>query len=176
MVDPLSSAAAAATDFKSLLKLFPEEKGHPKFGYEVNPERESRCPYIDVFMASVGRTTATTHLRRGRFKPTDTPLYARDAFAKDRGHHVTQEEIADENNFILSKDILNMPMSSMSNHCRLNLNFVYSSYLGSTTKVVKDEITGVSQTLADKATNTPISWWRSWTSSSSSTDASSKDD
>ena len=181
MVDPLTTAATTATQLKSILKLLPEERGRPKFGSEGNPEKESRCPWIEVFMASVGRTTATTELRRGRFKPTDNVLYAREAFQQDRGHAVPQEDIQDENDFTLSKDLLLVPMSTLSSGCRLNLNFTYrrnvittgvhqaasavTSGVSGAVGTVNEGIAGASQTISDAATNTP-SWWGSWRTSS----------
>ena len=52
MVDiGLATAAATANQLQSVLKLLPEEKGRPKFGPTGSPEKESKCPYLEVFMA-----------------------------------------------------------------------------------------------------------------------------
>ena len=174
----LSTLATSAKEVKSLLNLLPEEKGRPKFGTIVDLDKESRCPYIEVFMAchgyrATGLLSDNVELRRGRFKPTDTALDARDAFAKERDRNVKQEYILDENGFILSESLLKMPMKTLSSSCRLNLNFAYSRNIVSGAVVkVKDEIEDAGKSVRDATTNTP-SWWQSWRSSSST--QSSKD-
>ena len=117
----LATAAATANQLKSVLGLLPEEKGRPKFGTRVNPEEESKCPYLEVFMACHGRLdkinvfSDSIELRRGRFKPNDNILDARNAFGDERGKPVSQENVADENGYILSDDVVMSPMSKLSN-------------------------------------------------------------
>ena len=189
----LATAAATASQLKSVLGLIPEEKGRPKFGTQVNPEQESKCPYLEVFMACHGRMdkisviSDNTELRRGRFKANETALDARNAFANERGYQVTQEDIKDENGYILGEDMMKSPMSTLSNGCRLNLNFTYKHNIisGTTRKFVakvgeeikegEEKISSACQTVADVATNTPRSWFQGWKSSSSTETSSSND-
>ena len=162
-----ATAGTTATQLKSLLNLLPEEKGRPKFGYIVDLDKESRCPHIETFMACHGRILSDNiELRRGRFKPNATPLDARAAFGQERGKAVGQEDIQDENGFILPNDLINMPMKTMSSGCRLNLNFVYRyNVISGAVVSAKDEITDAGQTLRNATTNTP-SWWQNLRSSS----------
>ena len=175
----LATAAATANQLKSVLGLIPEEKGRPKFGTAVNPEKESKCPYLEVFMACHGKldkfniVSDSMELRRDRFKPNDTPLDARNKFGQEREKPVSQEDIKDENGFILGNSVLNSPMYNLSNGCRLNLNFTYKHNIVSGAFVkAGEEITSVGESVANVATNTP-SWWKQWGSSSSSTTATS---
>ena len=133
MVDiGLATAAATANQLQSVLKLLPEEKGRPKFGSTVSPENESKCPYLEVFMAchrrmdKINVVSGHVELRRGRFDPNDTILDARAAFVEERGKELSQDCTADENGYILANTLLSKPMSTLSNGCRLNLNFVRS--------------------------------------------------
>ena len=173
----LAAAAATADQLKKVLNLVPEEKGRPKFGYVVDPQKEAKCPYLEVFMACHGRTdtiniiSGSAELRRGRFKPNDTPLDARDGFGEDRGNPVSQEDILDENGYIIENKLLNLPMSTLSNGCRLNLNFVYRRNVLSDAVVKSVEktdeiITDAGQKVRDAATNTQT-WWQGWKSNSS---------
>lgn len=161
MVD-LATAAATASQLKSILKLLPEgEKGRPKFGTCVNPERESNCPYIEVFMASVGRTG--TEYRRGRFSPSDTPLDCKDAFGvESEWGSVGQEDVADENEYVLSKDLLSQPLSTLSVDCKLNLHFVNRSHIAtsavnSAASSVKDTASSIGRAVS------PTNWFRTST-------------
>ena len=150
MVEPLTLAGTTATQVQKLLKLLPEESGKPKFGYAGNPEKEKLCPFIDVFMKSVGRTSATNEYRRERMKPTDTPMDARDAFSKESSWGtVSQEDIADENDFVFSKSMLNEPLYSFSCNCKLNLKFTHRH------SVITDGVSGVGQAVY------PSKWWGS---------------
>ena len=133
MVDVgLATAAATANQLQSVLKLLPEEKGRPKFGSTVDPEKESKCPYLEVFMAchrkmdKINVVSGHIELRRGRFDPNDTVMDARAAFSEERGTKLSQDSTTDENGFVLSNNLLTKPMSTLSNGCRLNLNFVKS--------------------------------------------------
>ena len=172
----LASAAASASQLKSILNLAPEEKGRPKFGSVVDPQKEGKCPYIEVFMAAHVRgekwrniISESTELRRGRFKPTDTPLDARDAFGVERGKPVSQEDIRDENGYILGKELTTLHWSSLSNGCRLNLSFVYRR------DALTDAVVSAESKITDTvnaATNTPKTWFQGWTSSSQSTESS----
>jgi len=172
----LASAAAGASQLKSILNLAPEEKGRPKFGSVVDPEKESKCPYIEVFMAAHVRgekwrniISESTELRRGRFKPTDTPLDARDGFGDARGKPISQEDIRDENGYILEETLTNSPMRTLSNGCRLNLSFVYRR------DALTDAVVSAESKITDTvsaATNTPKTWLRGWTSPSQSTESS----
>ena len=187
----LATAAATASQLKSVLGLIPEEKGRPKFGTQVNPEQESKCPYLEVFMACHGRLdkfnvlSDNMELRRGRFKANDTALDARNAFANERGNQVSQEDIKDENGYILGEDMMKSPMSTLTNGCRLNLNFTYRhniisgttrnfvARVGDEIKEGEEKISNAYETVANVATNTPSSWFQGWKSSSSSTATSS---
>ena len=176
----LASAAAGASQLKSILNLAPEEKGRPKFGSIVDPEKESKCPYIEVFMAAHVRgekwrniISESTELRRGRFKPTDTPLDARDGFGDARGKPISQEDIRDENGYILEETLTNSPMRTLSNGCRLNLSFVYRR--DALTDAVVSAETKITDTVS-AATNTPKNWLRGWTSPSQSTESSNDDE
>lgn len=164
----LATAAATAKELKTLLNLLPEEKGRPKFGFAVEPENEGRCPYIEVFMASQGRKyniTNNMELRRGRFQPMETALDARAAFGKERGRVVGQEDIQDENGFILPNSLLKEPMYTLSKGCRLNLNFVYRhNVISSGVATAGDAVNDAGATLVNATTNTP-NWWPSWRSS-----------
>ena len=171
----LATAAATANQLKSFLNLLPEEKGRPKFGTNVDPKNESKCPYLEVFMACHGRfdkfnvVSDSMELRRGRFKLNDTPLDAREKFGIERGKPVSQEDIKDENGFVLDNDLLNQPMSSLSHNCKLNLNFVYNRNVISQAVIdTKDEVVNV-------ATNTP-SWWQGWKSSGNNSTTTSSTD
>ena len=178
----LATAAATANQLKSVLNLLPEEKGRPKFGTIVDPKSESKCPYLDVFMACHGRfdkfnvVTDNMELRRARFKLNDTALDAREKFGTIRGKPVSQEDIKDENGFILDADLLNSPMSSLSHGCRLNLNFVYSRNVISQVVVdTKDEISSTGQKVVNAATNTP-SLWQTFVGKSSGTSTTTSSD
>jgi len=164
----LATAAASAKDLKQLLNLVPEEKGRPKFGSVVKPENERLCPYIDVFMASHGRRfnlTDNMDLRRGRFQPMETPLDARAAYERERGKVVGQEDVQDENGFILPDSLLKEPMYTLSNGCRLNLNFVYRhNVISSGVVTAGEKVTDAGTTLVNATTNTPT-WWPAWRSS-----------
>ena len=92
-------------------------------------------------------------LRRGRFKLNDTPLDAREKFGIERGKPVSQEDIKDENGFVLDNDLLNQPMSSLSHNCKLNLNFVYNR------NVISQAVIDTKDEVVNAATNTP-SWWQ----------------
>ena len=177
----LATAAATANQIKSMLNLMPEEKGRPKFGSVVDREREGKCPYIEVFMACHGRfdkfnvVSDSMELRRERMLPSDTALYARDVFGKERGTKVGQEDIKDENGYTLSKELREAPLHTLSSGCRLNLNFVYRRNVISEGVVkARDEITSAGQTVVNAATNTP-SWWESLKSPSSSAKTSPND-
>lgn len=176
----LASAAAGASQLKSILNLAPEEKGRPKFGSVVDPQKEGKCPYIEVFMAAHVRgekwrniISESTELRRGRFKPTDTPLDARDGFGDERGKPISQEDIRDENGYILGKELTTVPMSQLSNGCRLNLSFVYRR--DAITDAVVSAETKITDTV-NAATNTPKNWLRGWTTPSQSTESSNNDE
>ena len=176
----LASAAAGASQLKSILNLAPEEKGRPKFGSVVDPQKESKCPYVEVFMAAHVRgekwrniISESTELRRGRFKPTDTPLDARDGFGEERGKPVSQEDIRDENGYILEETLTNSPMRTLSNGCRLNLSFVYRR------DALTDAVVSAESKITDSvnaATNTPKNWLRGWTTPSQSTESSNNDE
>ena len=147
------------------------DKGRPN----VDPKNESKCPYLEVFLACHGGfdkfnvVSDSMELRRGRFKLNDTPLDAREKFGIERGKPVSQEDIRDENGFVLDNDLLNQPMSSLSHNCKLNLNFVYNRNVISQTVIdTKDEVVNV-------ATNTP-SWWQGWKSSGNNSTTTSSTD
>ena len=125
-MDPLSAAATTATQLQKVLKLLPGDQHDPKFGSKGNPEKEKKCPFIDVFMTSVGRTSSTTERRRFRVSPDMTPLEAKEGFAKESSWGEKHpEDIADENDFVLSNTMQEEPLYMMSCDCRLNLKFLY---------------------------------------------------
>ena len=69
-----------------------------------------------------------------------TPADARDMFIAKNASSVHKDQfIADENDFELSSENLNGPLSKLSNNCMLNLHFCYST---SVVKSLINKITG----------------------------------
>ena len=154
----LATAAAAANQLQSVLKLLPAEKGTPKFGSTVDPEKESKCPYLEVFMAchrkidKVNVVSGHVEMQRERFDPNDTILDARAAFTKERGKELSQDSTADENGYIFGNNLLTKPMSTFSNGCRLNLNFIRSRKSISTyVSKVEDKLSTARQAVGDSS-------------------------
>ena len=72
---------------------------------------------------------------------------------------MSQQYITDENGYILDEKLLHEEMNTLSNGCRLNLNFMYKhNIIAGAFAKAGEEITSAGETVADVATNTPKSW------------------
>jgi len=82
-----------------------------------------------MFMTTVGRMG--DERRRFLLPPSITFLGAKAEFEKASGRTVEQPLVVDENDFVLSDELLQKPLSTLSNGCRLAVCVLSHEHPGS---------------------------------------------
>ena len=94
----------------------------PRFGAPGAVASEQACAHIHVYMRAFGRVMEK---RRLLLPPDSTVFSARTAFEKLSGSPLSQEDIRDEDGYLIAGAELGQSLSKFSSNCNLNLNFTH---------------------------------------------------
>lgn len=117
--DKLKDLVAGTTALEKMKKLVqPSESPKHEIG---DPEKESRCQNIHVFMEASGFLGKTR--KRKKLPPTATLREAKDAYGP-----MWQNVMQDLHRYQILNSDMDSKISDFSHRCALDLKFAYSSY------------------------------------------------
>eukprot|EP01062_Namystynia_karyoxenos_P063272 TRINITY_DN56082_c0_g1_i1.p1 TRINITY_DN56082_c0_g1~~TRINITY_DN56082_c0_g1_i1.p1 ORF type:complete len:209 (+),score=57.93 TRINITY_DN56082_c0_g1_i1:76-627(+) len=158
MAEVAAALGATKTGVELASRVFADSAGlrAEHFGTPGFPNDEHLCPNFQVFMRMIGRTTMEQ--RRELMPKGTTARQAKERFERAHGGHLPGNMLLkDENGFILSDELADAPLSSLSNRCRVGLTFsplsgnLVLGTVGDIGKGVTDTAVGLGKGVADTA-------------------------